>query len=177
MSEAMTLVLDQGYAPVDVVPWHRAITLLFLGKVEVVESYQRDVRCTTYVIKVPAVVRLLRAIRRHRKPVKFSRVNVYGRDNYRCQYCGDKRPISELTYDHVLPRSHGGRTTWENIVTACTDCNGRKADRTPERAGMRLLKKPVQPASEPAIVVTISRASAPDAWRDYLYWTGELDQH
>lgn len=171
-----TLVLDQGYRPVDVVPWQDAITLLFLGKVEVIETYERELRSTTYVIKMPAVVRLLRAFRRHKKPVKFSRVNIYGRDDYRCQYCGVRKRISELTYDHVVPRAQGGKTTWTNIATACLDCNGRKANRTPEQARMPLRKQPVQPTSEPAIVVTVSKDNAPAAWRDYLYWTGSLDE-
>jgi 5-methylcytosine-specific restriction endonuclease McrA len=171
-----TLVLDPGYAPVKVVSWQRAIQLLFLGKVEVVEEYDQDVRSTHLVIKIPAVVRLLRAFRRHRKPVKFSRVNIYGRDNYQCQYCGVKRPISELTYDHVTPRAQGGRTTWDNIVTACADCNGKKANRTPEQARMRLRKAPIQPSDVPALIIEVSRESAPAAWRDWLWWTGELEQ-
>jgi 5-methylcytosine-specific restriction endonuclease McrA len=173
---ANTLMLDQGYAPVGVIPWQRAIQLLFLGKVEVVEEYDEEVRSTKLVIKIPAVVRLVRAFRRHRKPVKFSRVNIYGRDDYRCQYCGDKCTMNELTYDHVVPRSQGGKTTWTNIVSACEACNSKKAGRTPEQAKMRLLKKPIQPVDIPAVVLEVSRKNVPDAWRDYLYWTGSLDQ-
>jgi 5-methylcytosine-specific restriction endonuclease McrA len=170
-----TLVLSQGYEPVKIVSWQRAITLLFLNKVEVIEEYDHDIKSTSLVIKIPAVVRLLSTIRRHKHPVKFSRVNIYGRDRYACQFCGDKKSIAELTYDHVVPRSQGGKTTWTNIVTACEDCNRKKANRTPAQAGMRLLAQPVQPKAMPALVVTVSRESVPDAWRDYLYWTGELD--
>ena len=171
-----TLVLSQGFEPVKVIPWQRAITLLFLNKVQVVEEYDRDVKCTSFVIKIPAVVRLLHKFRRHRKPVKFSRVNIYGRDDYTCQYCGEEKTIDELTYDHVIPRSRGGRTEWTNIVSACGDCNNRKSNRTPQEAGMKLRKQPVQPTTLPAMVITVSRSSVPDAWRDYLYWTGALDQ-
>lgn len=174
--QQQTLLLDAGYAPVGVVSWQRAIQLLFLNKVEVVEEYDGFVRSTSLVIKIPAVVRLLRAFRRHRKPVKFSRINVYGRDNYRCQYCGEKGELGDLTYDHVVPRSQGGTTTWTNIVTACSDCNGNKAGRTPEQARMKLLKQPAQPKDLPAVVIEVSRTSVPDAWRDYLYWTGSLDE-
>ena len=170
-----TLVLSQGYEPIKIVSWQRAITLLFLGKVEVIEEYDRNIKSTSMLIKIPSVVRLLNAIRRHKKPVKFSRVNIYGRDRYTCQFCGDKKPIAELTYDHVVPRSQGGKTTWTNIVTACEMCNRKKANRTPDQAGMRLLAQPVQPKAMPALVITISRESVPDAWRDYVYWTGELD--
>ena len=171
-----TLMLDQGYAPVSVISVPRAITLLFLGKVEVVEEYDADYRSTKLVIKIPAVVRLLRGFRRHKKPVKFSRVNIYSRDNWRCQYCGDKCTMSELTYDHVIPRTLGGKTTWTNIVSACEKCNSKKGGRTPEQAKMRLLKKPVQPVDTPAIVLEVSRTSVPDAWREYLYWTSALDE-
>lgn len=170
-----TLVLDQSYSPVKVVPWWRAIQLLTLGKVEVIEEYDREVRSTYLVMKVPAVVRLLRAFRRHRKPVKFSRINIYARDGYKCQYCGARKRTDDLTYDHVLPRSRGGRTAWDNIVTSCSGCNLKKADRTPAEAGMRLRREPSQPVDVPAVLIQVSRDSAPEAWRDYLYWTGELD--
>jgi 5-methylcytosine-specific restriction endonuclease McrA len=171
-----TLMLSQAYEPLKVIPWTRAIRLLTLGKCEVVEEYDREVRTSFLVFKVPAVVRLLRAFRRPKKPVKFSRVNIYGRDGYRCQYCNEKKPIDDLTYDHVLPRSRGGRTAWNNIVTCCSPCNLKKADRTPGEAGMRLTREPKQPVEAPVIMVAVSRESAPAAWRDYLYWTGELDQ-
>ena len=171
-----TLVLSQSYEPVKIVSWQRAITLLFLGKCEVIEEYERDIKTTSIVLKIPSVVRLLNAFRRHRKPVKFSRVNIYGRDGYSCQYCGAKKAIAELTYDHVVPRAQGGKTIWSNIVTACETCNSRKANRTPTQAGMKLRKQPVQPTATPALVVTVSKESVPDAWRDYVYWTGELEQ-
>lgn len=170
-----TLVLDPGYRPAAVVSWQEAVSLWWSGKAEVVHEYDDEVRSAYLVIKVPAVVRLLKFFERDSKPVKFSRVNVYGRDNYRCQYCGAKKRIGELTYDHVLPRSQGGRTEWTNIVSACIPCNARKACRTPEQAGMKLLKKPVQPKAVPVVMVRLSRESVPDAWRDYLWWTGELE--
>lgn len=170
-----TLLLSQSYEPITVISWQRAFTLLTLGKVEVVEEYERDVRTVSLVFKMPAVVRLLRAFRRVRRPVKFNRVNLYARDRYRCQYCGERAPLRELTFDHVVPRSQGGVTSWTNIVTACAACNRRKANRTPEQARMTLRKPPVRPLWAPSVVITISRSSVPDAWRDYLYWTGELE--
>jgi 5-methylcytosine-specific restriction endonuclease McrA len=170
------LVLSQGFEPVKIVPWQRALTLLFLGKVEVIEEYDRDIKSTSLVIKIPAVVRLLEAFRRHKKPVKFSRINIYGRDKYTCQYCGAKKLIGELTYDHVVPRSKGGKTEWTNIVSCCETCNRKKANRTPAEASMRLLATPVRPLATPVLVVAMSSTSMPDAWRDYLYWTSELDE-
>ncbi len=171
---ARTLLLSQGYEPIKVISWQRAITLLFLGKVEVLEEYAQGVHSVNLVIKIPAVVRLLRAFRRHAKPVKFSRVNIYARDHYRCQYCKKRANISDLTYDHVIPRSQGGKTEWTNIVSCCYDCNRKKGGRTPHQAGMKLLAPPAQPNWVPAITIRISMRSVPDAWRDYLYWTGEL---
>ena len=170
-----TLLLSQGYEPIKVISWQRAITLLFLGKVEVLKEYDGDIRAVSLVIKIPAVVRLLRAFRRHVRPVKFSRVNIYARDHYRCQYCGKKAAISDLTYDHVVPRSQGGLTEWTNIVTCCYLCNRRKGGRTPREASMTLMAQPSQPNWAPAGAIRISMRSVPDAWRDYLYWTGELE--
>jgi 5-methylcytosine-specific restriction endonuclease McrA len=170
------LVLDQGFRPIEIVSWQRAISLWVEGKAEVIEEYDEEVRSAFLVIKVPAVIRLVKRFRRDDKAVRFSRINVYARDDYRCQYCGDRCSMSELTYDHVIPRAQGGKTVWANIVSACSDCNGRKKNRTPAQAGMRLLKEPVQPTKPPAVLIRISRDRAPQQWLDYLYWTGELEQ-
>ena len=169
-----TLLLSREYAPVKVISWQRALTLLTLGKVEVLEEYDGFVRSPTIVIKIPAVVRLLRAFKKFRHPVKFSRANIYGRDGYRCQYCGTKRRIADLSFDHVVPRAQGGKTVWTNIVTACEACNLRKGGRTPEQAGVRLLRKPVQPTAVPSVTIRLAARPVPEAWRDYLYWTGSL---
>ena len=173
--QTRTLLLSQGYEPIKVISWQRAITLLTLGKVEVIEEYDHEIRAVSVVIKIPAVVRLLRAFRRHAKPVKFSRINIYARDGYRCQYCGTKCSISELTYDHVIPRAKGGKTTWDNIVTCCYPCNYAKGSRTPAEAKLSLRSTPVRPEWVPAVTIRVSTRSVPDAWRDYLYWTGEIE--
>lgn len=176
MNQTQTLMLTNDYAPLKVISWMRAIELLTLGKVEVIEEYDHEVRSAYLVIKVPAVVRLLKRFRKQVKPVKFSRINVYGRDDYRCQYCTKPCKMNELTYDHVIPRAQGGRTTWTNIVSCCIKCNSKKAGRTPEQAKMKLLKKPVQPTATPAVVIQLSRKSIPQAWTEYLYWTGALEK-
>jgi len=170
-----TLLLSQGYEPLQIISWQRALTLHALAKVDVVASYDAEVRAVSLVVRVPAVVRLRKAFPRRARPVKFSRVNIYARDGYRCQYCGATCTVSELTYDHVIPRSRGGRTTWENIVSACYACNRRKANRTPAEAGMALRKRPVRPTWIPARQIIVSTRSVPEAWRDYVYWTGEID--
>jgi 5-methylcytosine-specific restriction endonuclease McrA len=170
-----TLLLTQGYEPLKIISWQRAMTLLMLDKVDVVEEYDTEIRGTSMILNVPAVVRLRKAFRRFAKPVKFSRVNIYARDEYRCQYCGVKCSISQLTYDHVVPRSRGGRTSWDNIVSCCYVCNAKKANRTPAEAKMVLRSTPVRPTWMPAIQIRVSTKSVPDAWRDYVYWTGEID--
>lgn len=169
-----TLMLSQGYEPIKVVSWQRAITLLMLGKVEVIEEYDKSIRSTSVVIKMPAVVRLLSAFRRKKKPLKFSRINIYGRDKYSCQYCSIKISMADGTYDHVVPKTQGGVTSWTNIVTCCEPCNLKKGGRTPRQAGMKLRKEPVRPTWVPVMLVNVSKESAPDAWASYLYWTSEL---
>jgi 5-methylcytosine-specific restriction endonuclease McrA len=178
-----TLILSAGYEPVARVHWQRAVTLLFMGKVEVVDEYHdREVRSVTFTIKMPAVVRFLRAIRGKRHAVKFSRQNVYARDNGRCQYCNRQVPRHEATYDHVTPRAQGGRTTWDNIVIACVPCNQRKGGRTPVQAGLHLRVVPVRPKRPPdTLRFTLTfQPGMPDAWRawlrDFAYWNTELDE-
>ena len=113
-----TLLLTQGYEALKVISWQRAITLYTLDKVDVVEAYDAEIRAMAYVVRVPAVVRLRKAFRRHVKLVKFSRANIYARDHHRCQYCGEPCAVAELTYDHVVPRSkRRSRRRWENIVS------------------------------------------------------------
>lgn len=168
-----TLLLSQGYEPLATISWQRAISLLTLGKVEVVEEYDRELRSRYLIIKMPAVVRLITAFRRHKQKVKFSRHNILARDRWKCQYCGIKVKTQDMTMDHVVPRSQGGVTCWENIVTSCEPCNAKKADRTPQQAGMRLKKQPKRPNWVPIFSVQLA-GDAPDQWASYMYWTSEL---
>src|SRR5262249_37242294 len=125
-----TLVLTASYEPVARVSWKRAVTLLFDGKVEVIEEYEdRFIRSVTLESKMPSVIRFLRVVRTRKKTPKFSRENVYARDNGRCQYCAKKVARSEATYDHVVLRALGGKTTWENVVICCVPCNQKKGAR------------------------------------------------
>ena len=170
------LVLDQGYQPHRVVSWQRAVTMLFRGVVEVIEEYDEDLRSVTFVMKMPAVVRLLRKVGRKRA-VKFSRMNVLLRDNWTCQYCGQRLPTRKLNYDHVVPRKLGGKTVWENIVTSCIPCNDKKGGRTPEQARMQLLKRPVKPRSLPVVAFHIDTSeSLPDQWASWVYWHGRIEE-
>lgn len=173
----MTLLLNATYEPLRVVQWQKAVTLLYQGKVEVLECYDREIRGITIRVKLPSVMRLRNVVRlksTHRS-VKFSRVNIFTRDKYRCQYCCKKFASEELTFDHVVPIASGGKKTWINIVTACWRCNNKKSGRTPEEARMRLMKQPEKPRWNPALALMTGIRNAPGSWRDYLYWHGSLD--
>lgn len=142
----VALLLNASYEVMGVIPWERAVTLDFLGKVDVLESYDIPVSSPSLTIQMPSVVRLRKYARQERR-ARFSRANVYRRDGYCCQYCGKSFSGVELTLDHVLPRSKGGKTDWTNIVSACRPCNAHKADRTPEQARMTLRSMPTRPVS------------------------------
>lgn len=162
-----TLVLTPWYFPHKVIRWEDAITLCYLGKVDVVVSYDDEIRSPSTTLRMPAVVRLKRRIASTKRGVKFSRLNVYVRDDFTCAYCHRKLPMSALTYDHVLPRSRGGRTEWENIVTACVACNAKKANKTPDESGMFPKTAPYRPASLPLQPPLIDPETAPIEWRDF----------
>ena len=168
------LLLNITYEPLKVINWRRAITLSLLGKVEVLEEYGREIHAVSFAIKLPSVVRLHRMVKRPNSPIKFSRQNIYARDKYRCQYCGTKFPSEELNYDHIIPKSRGGKTEWTNIVTCCIQCNRKKGGRTPKEARMKLVRKPIRPTWLPALKITIGYREVPHSWRDYLYWNVEL---
>ena len=172
-----TLLLNATYEPLKVVHWQKAITLWCQGKVEIIASHDREIHAVSFAVKLPSVIRLLRYVRIKKRfdYVPFSRANIYARDAYTCQYCAHAFPTPELTFDHVVPVSKGGRKDWENIVTCCVACNRRKGGRTPEEARMRLVRPPRRPDSAPALRITIGLRNAPDSWRDYLYWNLELD--
>ena len=172
-----TLLLNASYEPMKVVCWRKAVTLLCQGKVEVISVYDREIRSVSITFRLPSVIRLLRYVRIKRRfdYVPFSRANIYSRDEHTCQYCGRQMSTCELTFDHVVPVTHGGRKAWENIVTCCVSCNRRKGGRTPAEARMHLVRLPRRPESVPALRITIGLRHAPDSWRDYLYWNVELE--
>jgi 5-methylcytosine-specific restriction endonuclease McrA len=165
---ARTLLLTPHYTPHKVLPWESAICLLYLGKVEVIEEYEEVICSPSVAMKMPAVVRLKRAIGSTKRAVTFSRQNVFARDKFRCCYCGAPGTYETLNYDHVVPRAQGGRTIWENIVTTCYGCNGRKADRTPEQAGMQLLARPYKPKTLPMTSPQLRIADVHPVWLGYL---------
>jgi 5-methylcytosine-specific restriction endonuclease McrA len=173
-----TLVLNASYEPINIVHWKRALTLLFQGKVEVLAEYDREVRSISFTIRMPSVLRLLRFVRAGKRfhQVKFSRANIYARDRHTCQYCGNRCSTEDLTFDHVIPVVKGGSKAWDNIVTCCFECNHKKGGRTPEEASMHLIRRPKAPDSVSGLIrITIGMHTAPESWRDFIYWNIELD--
>ena len=164
------LLLNATYEPLRVISWKRAITLLTLDKVEVLETYDRVVRSVTLAIRLPAVVRLIHIVRFRKHTIRFSRENIYIRDKYQCQYCASSMNASDLTYDHVIPKSRGGKTAWENIVTCCLPCNKKKGGRTPGQAKMSLISKAKRPSWHPMLMITRRIGNTPESWRAYLFY-------
>ena len=164
------LLLNQSYEPISIIGWKKAITLVALEKVEIVEEYQRKVRSKYLTMKMPAVIRLLKMFRRPRKRVKFNRQNILLRDRFYCQYCKQQFPVKELTYDHVIPRSRGGKTCWENIVTCCNSCNTKKGNRMPQEVNMKVYRQPTRPDWIPIFIASLSQQVIPEPWKNFCFW-------
>ncbi|MEM2983512.1 MAG: HNH endonuclease [Candidatus Bathyarchaeia archaeon] len=170
MTMEKTLLLNTSYEPLSIISWKKAITLLYLGKVEVLKEYERVIRGASCEIKQPAVIRLLKLVKNNNhRNVKFSRKNIFLRDNYTCQYCGKRLDPKYLTCDHIVPKSRGGITEWSNIVTSCIECNLKKGDKLPEEAGMVLRKKPSRPTSFYMIMLHTGIKNLPELWKDYVF--------
>lgn len=199
---ASVLVLNRSYLAVHVVNVRRAIGLVFRDLAEVIHfedgqyanydfatwreiSELRSrfrgpdddwVRSVNFELQVPRVIRLLFYERLPKQTVRFNRRNIFARDNNRCQYCGKKFPTTELSLDHVVPRSQGGDTTWENIVCACVRCNVRKGGRTPQEASMKLVRPPFKPKRSPQLTVKLGNPKY-ESWKSFLdsaYWSVDL---
>jgi len=172
------LVLNADFRPLSYYPlslwsWQDVIKAVFLDRVDVVSNYDQEVRSPGFSMKLPSVVSLKAFVPQDRPPA-FTRFNLFLRDGFTCQYCGT---CGDLTFDHVVPRSRGGRTTWENIVTACARCNLTKGGRTPAEAAMQPFRRPVRPSTYD--LQDRGRRFPPnhlhESWMDYLYWDIELE--
>jgi len=161
-----------SYYPLSLWPWQTAVKAMFLERVDVIAHYEREVRSATTRLRRPSVIALKQYVKPSAHPA-FTRFNLFLRDKFQCQYCGSPK---DLTFDHVIPRSQGGRTTWENVATACSPCNLRKGGRTPREAGIRLMQTPHRPTTWQ--LQDHGRSYPPnhlhESWLDWLYWDIEL---
>ncbi|MBB5519578.1 HNH endonuclease [Amphiplicatus metriothermophilus] len=174
------LVLNADFRPLSYFPlslwsWQDALKAVFLDRVDVVAQYETKVRSPSFEMRLPSVISLKTYVNHARTPA-FTRFNVFLRDRFTCQYCGSGERDA-LTFDHVIPRSRGGRTTWENIVAACSGCNLKKGGRLPQEAKMY----PAIPPARPTMFELNERGRAfpphylHESWQDFLYWDAELE--
>ena len=192
--ETNVLVLNRFFMAVRVVDVRRAFTLLYRECAEVIDmesnaafqSYDFESWCelseftamdkqpgeeylqtTRFELRIPRILRLTRFEKMPMQTVRFNRKNLFARDDQTCQYCGRHAPLSQLSMDHVIPRSHGGSTSWENIVCCCLKCNGRKGGRTPKQARMKLLRTPARPRVNPLLVQNVDDPRYA-SWKTFL---------
>lgn len=198
MAATSTLVLTREYTPHKIISQERAVMMIFQGKITVVEEYSEEfgkievhrkrdfpnvVRSygnrfnldEPIILKAPSVVALRSAVVHMKRGVKFSRMNVFARDGFRCQYCLEHKLSKALNFDHLIPRQQGGKTDWTNIVTSCYPCNSKKANRTPDQAGMKLRRLPFKPRTLPVVGPRFSPQDISESWLQYLgdSWSSE----
>ena len=175
------LVLNADFRPLSYYPlslwhWQDAVKAVFLNRVNIVSEYDRVIRSPTQEIRLPSVISLKEYVPAARRPA-FTRFNVFLRDRFVCQYCGEGLPAHDLTFDHIVPRSRGGVTSWDNVVAACSPCNLRKANRSLKQSGLTLRRTPRQPTVEE--MQRAGRRFPPnhlhESWTDFLYWGAELE--
>jgi len=166
MKKTPVLLLNQNYEPLTILRLKRAIVLVCLGKVELIENFAgREVHAISFSMPVPSVVRLKYYVRIKRKEISLTKKNIIRRDNHQCQYCGRKTGM--MTADHIIPKALGGDDSWENLVCACIECNNRKGNRTIKEKGMQLFRRPKKPNY---LTFTLNELGHPDAkWRPFLF--------
>ncbi len=165
MLNRKVLILNQNFEPLAISTVKRAIILLYAKKVELVERYESEIHSVSMAMPCPSVIRLNTYIYKPYRQVPLNRKNIFKRDRHTCQYCGkNSRP---MTIDHVIPKSFGGKDTWENLVCACLKCNAKKGNRTPEMAGMKLLRPPKKPTH--LFLLQISAGNPHPTWKPYLF--------
>ena len=178
LEKCPALVLNADFRPLSYYPlslwcWQDAVKSVFLDKVSIVSNYQKIIRSPSFEMRLPSVIALKSFVKPSENP-NFTRFNVFLRDKFACQYCGDKR---DLTFDHLLPKSRGGLTDWENVVTACSSCNVKKGGKLYKDCDLKLSNKPYVPSVDD--LHRNGRTFPPnflhESWMDYLYWDIELE--
>ncbi|NIR51324.1 HNH endonuclease [candidate division KSB1 bacterium] len=167
---SQVLVLNASFEPIHICGVKRAIILIVKGMARSEQDTPNFLRSPSTVIPVPAVIRLVSYVHIPYRKKAYSKKHLFLRDNYTCQYCGRSGTPHELTLDHILPQSRGGKSVWENLVTCCQKCNTRKGDLTPREAGMKVLNKPKPLNSYFYLHMVRSKARDNQYWRKYLYY-------
>ena len=163
-----TLVLNAGFEPMHMISWQRAICLVLTEKAEMVSGHTQTIRTVTKEFTMPSVIRLKRYVQLYQRmrTIRCSRKNIFSRDQHTCQYCDIKVAGKEATVDHVIPRSKGGGSTWNNLVTACRRCNIKKGSKKPEQVGLKLKKKPRKPGFSE--LIRMQSGVSHEKWDDFL---------
>ncbi|MBI2082960.1 MAG: HNH endonuclease [Deltaproteobacteria bacterium] len=200
MLSSNVLVLNRSFVPINITSVRRAFVLFYQGLAKAVDhelfetfdfkswtelsvnSHHETIGLVNHIIRIPRVILLTAYDRMPRRHVRFSRNNIYLRDGNRCQFCGEDFSRNELNLDHVIPRSRGGKTTWENVVTSCIECNRKKGGRLPSEAGLALIRHPIRPRWTPFVDFS-GRAHSYKEWKpffknlvDFSYWNLELEE-
>ncbi|MGI6456805.1 MAG: HNH endonuclease [bacterium] len=170
------LVLNSSYEAINICSARRAILMLLAEKADIVEESRDYIHSSVFVMPMPEVIRLRRFINLPYRPIPFCRKNIMLRDSYRCQYCGRHYPADELTLDHVLPVSRGGKDSWSNVVTACRQCNNRKGNFLPDEAGMELQNQPKKPLLPTYLHLVRLMGENREVWRKYLFYDEETKE-
>ena len=179
LSPALVLNADfrpLSYYPLSLCSWQDSVKAVFLERVSIIESYNKEIHSPSKTFKLPSVIALKKFVSPIRNPA-FTRFNVFLRDNFSCQYCGNQYTANELTFDHIIPKCLNGKTKWSNVVSACTKCNLKKGRKLIHQTDMTLMKSPSRPS---AISLQNNGKNFPpnylhESWRDYLYWDAELE--
>ncbi|MFC1898862.1 HNH endonuclease [Chloroflexota bacterium] len=166
MTNLPVLVLNQNYEPLNICQARRALVLLYRGKAEMLENGAGVIHTASDVFELPSVIRIIYMVKRPRPKRKLTRLEIFNRDNFTCQYCG--KETRQLTLDHVIPRYKGGEHTWENVVSACITCNRRKASKTYQQAGMKLLSHPAYPRDSLSFYIPYQYRQTRSEWQKYL---------
>ena len=164
--------------PLSLWNWQASIKAVFLNRVNIIAEYDSEVRSSSFSMKIPSVIALKKYVAISKKP-PFTRFNLFLRDNFSCQYCGELFNSNDLTFDHVVPKSKGGATRWENVVASCSKCNLKKSNLLLSQVNMKLIKKPYQPTNHQ--LQFVGKKFPPNhlhkSWMDYLYWDSKLEKN
>ena len=163
----MALKLDASFRPIEVIDAIEALVMCIIGKATPVETYNTKINSPSKTFELPAVIALKSIVKFRFTTVACNRQNIIWRDNNQCQYCANYFPVYKLTMDHVVPKSRGGKNTWNNLVAACKKCNQKKGSRTIKESGMIPLKKPIRPKAN--ILRTVNKNQISELWKNYLW--------